>query len=379
MTEGSEVKTVPLIQPNGEKTEPKTMTETPAVAAEEKIAIEAKAATKEEPVKVETGNEPTKKFFEEEWKEHFGDETPENVKTYKTKVSEYETKLKDLESSKVEFANDRIKQLNELAKQGIDIDEKTVAFLNKDYTKIENPIDGLAEFLKMKNPTWTDKKIDFELRQKYRLDNLKVEEGEEMTEAQKEIEEIAKEDIDRDWKEAQKELLERQDKIRLVKPKPQAEIDAEKKSAEEAEKNWEETVKKISGSKNKLKVEFSEETQKQMNGGKEKISPFEYELSKDKKAAADKIFHSMGKDPNSFWNLFADKNGSLNNDESREKIYDFVQSYIAKDEFVQKLAETQYKNALEFSIKTDKKISMEPNKASQGAKTVKLPVIQPRN
>lgn len=374
-----EVKSVPVIQPNGQIQEPKAINE-PVVVVE---AIDDKG----EPTKVATvkdkvePNKPEpKKFFEhDDWKTEFGDDTPEILKTYKTKASEYESKVKELESQKIEFANDRIKQLNELAKNGIEIDEKTVAFLNKDYNKIENPLAGLAEHLKNQNPTWSDKKIDFELRQKYRLDQLKVEKDDdgndvELTDAQKEIEEIVKEDVERDWQDAKKSLIEKQDKLRIVKPRTQTEIEAEKKDAEDSAKSWDETVKNISEKNTKIKVEFPKELQKLMNDAKEEIAPFEFEVTKEDREKAANLFHN----PQNFWKEFADKDGNLNNDESRAKIHNAMLFVVSGQKAMQKLAETQYKAGREFEIKHDKKISMTPNKATSGNTQGKVPVVQPR-
>lgn len=309
-----------------------------------------------------------KKYWDDEYKTHFGEESVEQIKEYKTKYEQTEQKIKEYEDKlkENEFANENIKKINELAKNGIEITEETVAFLNKDYSKITDPLKLIEAYVKNQNPEWSDKKIKFEISKQYGLDQIKQgvdEDGDpiELTADQKELKEIIDEDIDRQSKVALQKLQEKQDELRLFKPqvKSQEEIQQEKNEILEGEKKWSETTNKISSQNQNIKVNFTKDTNTIINGKPVELAPIEYSLSKEDKAEADSIFKSMGglsPDDAPFLAQFADKDGHVSNDESRAKIYQFCQEVVASQKIKDYIAVSAYKRGFEDSVRSDKKV-----------------------
>lgn len=310
-----------------------------------------------------------KKYWDDEYKTHFGDEPLEQVKGYKTKAQELEDKIREYEEKLSEnpYANENIAKLNELAKNGIEIDESTVAFLNKDYSKVTDNLEMVREFVKRENPDWSEKKINFEITKQFGLDKIKQnmdEDGEleALTEEQKELKEIIEEDLARAANNARAELQRKQDEIRLFKPevKSPEEIRAEEQSRIEGERKWDEMVKEISSKNQSIKVNFSENTNVVINGKQVQIPAVEYSMTKEDKAEAESMFKGLGTlspEDAPFLQRFADKNGNLNNDESRAKIFAFCQEAVVNQKLKEHIAVSAYKLAYENIIKSDKKVS----------------------
>tara|TARA_R110000868_G_scaffold268614_2_gene527812 strand:+ start:472 stop:1632 length:1161 start_codon:yes stop_codon:yes gene_type:complete len=357
----TEVKTIPasLFQSEGDVIPAEETASTTEATTETTETTESAETTEV------TTTESEAKSWESEWKKNFEDEDVETVKSYKTKAQEYEAKLAEREAEmETLFANDNIKKLNELAKNGVNIDENTVAFLNKDYNKITEPTKLISEYLKTKNPEWSDKKVAFEISKRYGLDRLKQEKDEdgeliELTDEQKELKEIIDEDLSREANEAKSLLQEEQDKLRLFKPeqKSKEQVEAERMDAQQAEQKWSEMTKEISSKHPTIKVEFSE-TPIVINGKPVKLSPIDYAPTKEDKAAAEKLFHGLGNlsvDENPLLTQFADKDGNLNNDTSRSKIFEYCLNVVSGNKIREHIAASAYKTAYEMAIKTDKK------------------------
>jgi len=348
---------LPYVNPNGERVETAKPSETQVT--------DAKPTTDEGATEVQA---PTgKKYFEtDEWKTDFGEDTPDVVKTYKTKTSEYEAKVKEYETQlealkkETEFLekNPKLKTYKQLLEQGKDFDENTIAFLNKDYTKIADPLKGLAESLRVSHPDWDEKEIQFELKTKYNLNQFAGIEDEDLTDEQREIKEIAEIKIKRDWANEQKDLIKRQDEYKLVKPETPEQIEAktkaeqaQKKEAEELSKQWEEGVKKAISQNNSVKYEFSKDLPIQINDVPVEIAPFNYEVSKEDKQVADKLFTNL----NTIWNELT--KDAQTADEKHNIVYNFILKGLTANKAAEKLAVDQIKFAYELAAKTDKKMS----------------------
>ena len=264
--------------------------------------------------------------------------------------------------------------------------------INKDFTKVENPMDLLAAKMKDENPKWTEKEIQLELKTKYRLNEFQQKLNEddepiELTPEQLEIKEVMEGRIKRDAEEAGAELTKKQEEFRLIKT-PSAEdvakaeeVKADKALAiENANKAVEEKLKTISSKVDKIKVDFPKETQdefqKLMGGAKENIAPYEFAVDEKDKVVASEILSSLGKDLNKFWGLFGEKdaNGYLKqwDDAAMAKVYDVILHITAGAKKEQKLAVTQFKAGLEYAVKNDNKVNFTPNntQAAQGNKGV---------
>lgn len=321
-----------------------------------------------------------KKYWDDEYKVHFGDEPVEKIKEYKTlatdlstkekeyqlKLEDYEKKTKDLTEKR--FANERIAKLNELAESGVEVDENFVAFLNKDYNKITDPIQGLADAMKKENPSWSDKKIKFELETKYKLDQIAGIDEEDMTDRQKEIRDIIQEDLTRDWDNKKKELLAEQETKRLVK-KPSAEdLEKESRAVKEKEiadanlaKQWKERVEKTSKENNDIKFEFPKELGIKINDKEVELPAFEYKLTKDEKAQVDKAFENVG----NFWAEITKDAKSV--EEADKIVYNIIASVLTGKNASSKLAAAQWQSALETLVKSDKKSTPIPQGGGGGS------------
>jgi hypothetical protein len=368
---------LPYVSPNGEK----VVTETKNDSSVENAKPTADEGATE--VQAPTG----KKYFEtDEWKTEFGEETPEVVKSYKTKATEYEAKVKEYEEQlevlkkETEFIekNPKIKNYKQLLEQGKDFDENTIAFLNKDYTKIADPLKGLAESLRVAHPDWDEKEIAYELKTKYNLNQFAGIEDEDLTDEQREIKEIAEIKIKRDWQNEQKDLIKRQDEFKLVKPEEiEAKTKAELKAKEQREaelKEWNEGIKKATSQINSVKYEFPDELPIQINDVPVKVAPFNYEVSKEDKAVADKYMANLPQ----IWNEIT--KGAKSQDEAHSMVYNFILKGLTANKAAEKLAAEQFKNAYELSVKTDKKMTDtrdkgKPNPATNTRKG--LPYVPP--
>lgn len=355
------------------------------IVEEQKVARPNKQVNKPDVSLKKENVAPQKKYFEtDDYRNDFGEETPEVVKTYKTKyaelepkLKEYEGKLSEYEKNKIEFANENIKRLNDLAKAGKEITPKTVAFLNRDFTKSENPLELLAESLKEANPKWTDKEIQFELRQKYNLDKIKQgldEYGEPiaLTPEQEELKEISEIKMKRDAEEAAQGLIAKQNEFQFVKQPTQADIDAAEKVKADNAKAWDETVQRVSKENKKIDAEFKDAPPIDVFGTKVKIAPFSYEPTKEEKERADSFLHN----PDNLWRTFAEKDGTLS-EQSYKKIHQVMSIIASGDNFINKLAESKFLEAVDYLVKNDKKINFEPqNKQKSEGQPKKLKLVQ---
>ena len=340
-----------------------------------------------EPAKI-TPNNDTKKYWEDEYKVHFGDDDVETVKGYKTKASEYEAKVKDYENQLKEkdtaledfkskrFFNEKVAKINELAESGVEITPEFVAFINKDYSKIENPIQGLAEALRYEHPDWSEKKIQFELKSKYRLDQIANVEDDELTDEQKELKEIIEEDLNRDWKTKEKELTDKQEKLRLVKTPTPEEIEQSKKEAqlkkdkeEQVAKDWAKRIEKASKENNSIKYEFPKDLGVKVNDKDVEIPAFEYPLSKEEKSIVDKCFTNV----NEFWKEVIKE--AKSDEEADKMVYNVIASVITNKNIAKNLAVAQWTKAYETFVKADKKSTplpsgggLSPNTITEGFK-----------
>ncbi len=356
-----------------------TQTGFPDVADTTAVADTTQAQTTTTATTTTTTDEP-KKYWEDEYKVHFGDEPIEKVKEYKTlatdyatkekeyqlKLEDYEKKTKDLTDKR--FASERIAKLNELEESGVEVDENFVAFLHKDYNKITDPKQGLADAMRKENPSWSDKKIKFELETKYKLDQIEGIEEDDLTERQKEIRDIINEDLQRDWETKKKELIAEQENKRLVK-KPTAE-DVEKANRAVKEKEiaeaklaqqWNERVEKASKENNDIKFEFPKELGIKVDGKELELPAFEYKLTKDEKAEVDKAFKNVG-------NFWADITKDAKSVEEADKVvYNIIASILTGKKASSKLAAAQWQSALETLVKSDKKSTPIPQGGGGGS------------
>jgi len=344
---------------------------------------------------------PAPKMWDDEFKTHFPDF--ESVDLVKSSLTEYKTKAEkalelEAEVTKLKAETEKfnkypkLKTYADLLDNGKDFDENTLAFLNKDFSKVENPMDLLAAKMKDENPKWTDKEIALELKTKYRLNEFQQKLNEydepiELTPEQLEIKEVMEGRIKRDAEEAGAELTKKQEEFKLIKTPTPQEIENSKKADEIKKLEWEkankevqEKLKVISSKVDKIKVEFPKETQdefqKLMGGAKDKIEPYEFAIDEKDKVIASEILSSIGSDLNKFWGLFGEKdaNGYLKqwDDAVMAKVYDVILHITAGAKKEQKLAVNQFKAGLEYAVKNDNKVNFTPNntQASQGNKGV---------
>lgn len=337
---------------------------------------------------------PAPKMWDDEWKANFADEDVETVKSYKTKatelepkVAEYETQIESLRKENEKYnKHEKLKMYADILDSGKDFTPETIAFLNTDFTKVKDKLDGLGKAMKEANPDWDEKKIQFELKSKYRLNEFKGIPDEDLTEEEREIKEVMEADMERDWNKEAARLTAKQDEFKLIKTATPEEIEAASKSEEakglakeKAEKELETNLKKISAKVDKLTINFPKETQdkfaKLMGGVKEEVTPYEFEVDVKDKEKASEILTSVGKDLNKFWDMFKEKdeNGSLQwTENAMAKVYDVILYLTTGEKMKQELAVSQFSKGLEFAVRNDSNINFKANntQSAQGNKGV---------
>jgi len=208
-------------------------------------------------------------------------------------------KLKDFNPDDY-FVDDEVRRINELKKQGVALDENWFYLQTREFEKVDDPIEILAEAMKLENPELTDREIEYELKIKYQI-NQWAKEGEEeddLSPERKEIEEIFSAKMLRDAEKKREELIALRDS-RSVKQKINPEQKAKQiAEAEQKYKQWVDSIEGISNNTSKLTVNVSEK------------DAFDFLVDSNEKKEVSNIVKTLWKDSNAFWGQFV-KDGNV--------------------------------------------------------------------
>lgn len=279
------------------------------------------------------------KSFEEEFSERFGG-----------KFKSVEEVL-DLLNAPKEELDDEIKHLAQLKKQGVKFDTTFWEVQTKDYEGMKDPMQILAESMKLKPEFkgWSDEEIKFELKSKYRFSEWS-EEGEEPSEVQT----IMSKRMVRDSENEKQWLIDKKNSyINFNKP-DEKEVLAQQEQARQAQLNWEKFVdEELFNKVNKLSTKIDEN------------ESFDFDVSESDRKDAANIMKQMPKDINVFWNQFKDATGQFD----QKKVYETILWLKNKDNAIKILHQNAKAKGAEAEIKAIKNISF---KANEGSTTDKV-------
>ncbi len=265
------------------------------------------------------------------------------------KFSKWEELEAALNTPKEDFFDEEVRRINELKKNGVKIDQDWFYLQTRDYENMEDPIEILAEAMKLENPGLTDKEIEWEIRSKYRLDEWTQDgqDEDEITPKQKEIEEVFSAKMLREANQKRDELIAKRNSQSWKTPKnPEAEAKAiaEAKAAQEA---WEKSILDVDSKTTKLSTAISDK------------DAFEFVIEPSEKSDVSKMMKEMGTNAGVFWQQFVE-DGKIN----QQKVYETIIKARNYDKAVTsayqkglaKGAEQEVKNLKNISFNQDKKV-----------------------
>lgn len=230
---------------------------------------------------------PVVKSFDEEFAERFGGKKPDEVK------AAIETPAEAV------FANEQIKFFNELAKQGVKIDADYVYQITRDYESMTDPVDILAEKIRQDNPKWTDEMVEYEIRQKYKMDEWAAE-GEEPTPIEKVM--ALRQLLEAD--EARDSMIEKRNSLTFIKTEDPKAKEQAAKDRLTAQTRFETTIdNEIVPKVPSLQTKFTDE-----KGTEHTI---EFQVDDSARGKVVQLMKAMGSDINAYWPQFSGKDGKF--------------------------------------------------------------------
>ena len=272
---------------------------------------------------------------------------------------EIDSLINNPNASAPKYNSEIAEKVDKYIASGGTIDENWFKKQTTDYSAVENPIDLFREQMKLKNPEMSEVEIEYEINERYKLDQWEDDDDSSLQQAMS-----AK--IAREANEARKFLVENQEKSSIFnKGKTPEQVDADNKLAEQITEEAKQFRTKFDGD---VRAAVSEIEKLQFTP----IEGFEidYVLSSEEKEAVSNVVSSLYDGSTKMLEPYLTKNGdqitgidlkALATKLAKAEIFDSVLKKVAQESKAQG-ALNIVKNQKNINFSADSKSGNEPGK-----------------